>query len=193
MYTPKFVTYPFSLILFYFYLLLFIYRAYFDCVWAPSILILAQSRPNFLYPYVRTNPSYFFSILISTIHSKSQTLKAFFIFFFSRSAAHSQLLFHFYSSFSFFFHFLSFFTFSFLSLPIFIPTTLPFSLSVAPLPAASLLAVPLPATPLQADSLLQRRHGAALEPQIALEVPGDFMHQPLKKKLPAAPCSSGTS
>ena len=47
-------------------------------IWAHSILILAQPRPNFPYPYVRTNPSHSFSFLISTIHSKSQTLKAHF-------------------------------------------------------------------------------------------------------------------
>ena len=56
-------------------------------IWAHSILILAQPRPNFPYPYVRINPSHSFSFLISTIHSKSQTLKT---HFFSHSAAHSQ-------------------------------------------------------------------------------------------------------
>ena len=70
--------------LFYFifiYYYLFIYDSFIGFIfivfiWAHSILILAQPRPNFPYPYVRTHCSHFFSFLISTIYSKSQTLKA---------------------------------------------------------------------------------------------------------------------
>ena len=69
--------------LFYFCYYLFIYYSFIGLIlivfiWVHSILILAQPRPNFPYPYVRTNFSHSFSFLISTIHFKSQTLKAHF-------------------------------------------------------------------------------------------------------------------
>ena len=86
-------------------------------IWAPSILILAQPRPNFLYPYVRTNPSYSFSIF--NIHppfqkSNTKDLFYFFLFSFCRPLTAFSFIFFF-----FFFLFLpfSFFLYIFFSLP----------------------------------------------------------------------------